>query len=220
MIANFKIISTVGKVVFPSLLWNFDLKEKCIYLTFDDGPIPTITPWVLQKLKDHNAKATFFCIGANAVKHPDIFNMILRDGHATGNHSHDHLDGWRTDENTYVENVIKAEAVIRNLSSALNQSKTPLPSEKLFRPPYGRIKPSQIKALENLGYKIVMWDVISGDYDQNGSPENCLKNVKRYSNPGSILVFHDSVKAFKNLQRILPEILRHYSAEGYEFRSL
>ncbi|HSP40794.1 MAG TPA: polysaccharide deacetylase family protein [Gillisia sp.] len=210
----------MGKVVFPSLLWNFNVNEKCIYLTFDDGPIPEITPWVLETLLHYNAKATFFCIGDNVTKHPEIFQMILRDGHTIGNHSHNHLDGWKTEGKTYVENVLKAEVVIEE-SSALIKSMPPSQSaKKYFRPPYGRIRPSQIKELESLGYKIVMWDVISGDYDQTRSPHTCIQDVIRYSGPGSILVLHDSLKSFINLQKILPEILKHYSEEGFEFKSL
>ncbi len=221
MFTYFKIISTAGKALYPSLLWNFDIKDKYLYLTFDDGPIPSITPWVLQTLKDYNAKATFFCIGDNVKKNPEIFNMINRDGHTIGNHSHNHLDGWKTDDEVYVENVIKAEALITNLSSVFNKSTSAYFSDKkLFRPPYGRIKPTQIKALERLGYKIVMWDVISGDYDLKISPKKCLKNVKRYSKPGSIMVFHDSFKASENLQQILPEILTYYYAKGFEFKGL
>jgi peptidoglycan-N-acetylglucosamine deacetylase len=221
MFTYFKIISTAGKKLYPSLLWNFDIKDKFLYLTFDDGPIPSITPWVLQILKGFNAKATFFCIGDNVEKNPEIFNMIIREGHAIGNHSHNHLDGWKTDDEVYVENVLKAEAAMLKLGSASNKSTSlSTAGKKLFRPPYGRIKPGQIKLLKELEYKIVMWDVISGDYDQNRSAGNCLKNVKRYSEPGSILVFHDSLKASENLKKILPEILNFYSAAGYKFRSL
>lgn len=221
MVTYFKIISTVGKVVFPSLLWNFNIKEKIIYLTFDDGPIPEITPWVLQKLRDHNAKATFFCIGDNVARNPEVFKMILRDGHVIGNHSHNHLDGWKTDSKTYVENVLKAETVIQNSSKIYSKtvpSNTPV--EKLYRPAFGRITLSQIKELEKHDYKIVMWDVISGDYDQKKEHQSCLRDVIKYTHPGSILVFHDSVKAFKNLQKVLPEVLSFYAGKGFEFRAL
>lgn len=217
MVTYFKIISTVGKVVLPSLLWNFNIKEKYIYLTFDDGPIPVVTPWVLQQLKKYNAKATFFCIGENVTRNPQIFNEILREGHVTGNHTHNHLDGWRTGKTRYVDNVLNAESSIQAFIKSKHNSQ---PAKKLFRPPYGRIKPSQIKDLERHGYKIVMWDVISGDYDQHLSPYNCIQNITGFSKPGSIVVMHDSVKAFQNLQKVLPQILRHYSEEGYEFKCL
>ncbi len=220
MITYSKIISKFGRVAFPSLLWNYEVKDKCIYLTFDDGPIPEITPWVLQKLKDFNAKATFFCIGDNILKNPEIFKMIESDDHVIGNHSHNHLDGWKTRKTKYIQNVLKAEGAIRNVGSALKSTTPTLSEKKLFRPPYGRIKPAQIKALENLGYKIVMWDVISGDYNQTRQPQTCLKNVIKNAQAGSIVVLHDSTKAYKNLKMILPEILSYYSAEGFEFRSL
>ncbi len=221
MVTYSKIISTVGKVIFPSLLWNFDIKEKIIYLTFDDGPIPEITPWVLKKLRDYNAKATFFCIGDNVVKNPEIFKMILQEGHAIGNHTYNHLNGWETDRKTYTENILKAETVIQKFINIYNKTAlSHLPGNKLFRPPFGRIAVSQIKDLGKFDYKIVMWDVISGDYDQNKGYETCLRNVIKHTRPGSILVFHDSTKAFNNLQRILPEVLSIYSKSGFEFRSL
>ena len=221
MITPFNIISTMGRIVFPSLLWNFNVKEKIIYLTFDDGPIPEITPWVLQQLRDHNAKATFFCIGDNVARNPEVFKMILRDGHVIGNHSHNHLDGWKTDSKTYVENVLKAETVIHNFSTIYNRIVPADPSvKKLYRPAFGRITLSQIKKLEKHDYKIVMWDVISGDYDQKKTHQSCLRDVLKYTRPGSILVFHDSVKAFKNLQRVLPDVLSFYTDEGFEFRGL
>ncbi len=220
MSTSFNIISTVGKAIFPSLLWNFNSEEKTIYLTFDDGPVPGMTPWVLQKLKEYNAKATFFCIGDNVDKSPEILEMIWKDGHVIGNHSYNHLNGWKIECREYIKNVVKAEAVINKLRP-LHQKGSPSQSgKKLFRPPYGRIKLSQIRALQNRNYEIVMWDVISGDYDQNKPFDSCLKEVFKNTKPGSILVFHDSHKAFKNLERILPEILSHYKEKGFEFKTL
>ena len=212
-----RIISTAGRVIFPSLLWNFDLKEKTIYLTFDDGPIPEITPWVLSRLKEYNAKATFFCIGKNISKNISIFNQILNDGHSVGNHTYNHLNGWKTPSDDYIKNVLQAEKVIKPLLSTAIKSGT---NKKLFRPPFGKITPGQIKKLEKLNFKIVMWDVISEDYDQNKKPQRCFEDVMNYSKPGSIVVFHDSVKAFSNLQKILPEVLKYYSEKGYEFKGL
>ncbi|MEP6262307.1 MAG: polysaccharide deacetylase family protein [Gillisia sp.] len=220
-----KIISTAGRVIFPSLLWNFDLKDKTIYLTFDDGPIPEITPWVLARLKEYNAKATFFCIGENISKNPSIFRQILNERHSVGNHTYNHLNGWKTPSEEYIKNVLLAEKVIKTFQSTgdvispLNQAD--LNSKKeLFRPPFGKITPGQIKKLEQLNYKIVMWDVISEDYDQSKKPKKCFEDVVRYSKPGSILVFHDSVKAFRNLQKILPYVLKYYSEKGFEFKAL
>jgi len=220
MFAYFNIISTVGKVIFPSLLWNFNIKEKCVYLTFDDGPVPGITPWVLEKLREYDAKATFFCIGDNVSKHPEIFKMILDDGHVKGNHSHNHLNGWKTDCKSYVSNVLKAEMAINEFAAPRREHSKSLMAKKLFRPPYGRITPSQIREIEARNYKIVMWDVISEDYNIKNPAHNSIKNIIRYSKPGSIIVFHDSEKAFPNLQFILPEILKYFADKGFEFRSL
>ena len=212
-----KIISTAGRVIYPSLLWNFDLKEKTIYLTFDDGPIAEITPWVLARLKEFNAKATFFCIGANISKNPSIFRQILNEGHSVGNHTYNHLNGWKTSSEVYIKNVLQAEKVIKPFLSTAIKSGT---NKKLFRPPFGKITPVQIKKLEKLNYKIVMWDVISEDYDQSKKPKKCFEDIVRYSKPGSIVVFHDSVKAFRNLQVILPEVLKYYSEKGFEFKAI
>lgn len=222
---NIRKISALGRVFYPSLLWNLPDKNKTIYLTFDDGPIPEITPWVLSLLKEYNAKGTFFCIGENIVKHPEIFKQILSEGHRVGNHSFNHLNGWKTPSKKYVENVLKAEKSINgNLPKQLNrkergkQGEQPLP--KLFRPPYGRIKPSQIKELQKLGYQIVMWDIISGDFDNRLSARQCCDVVKKNTTPGSIVVFHDSKKAEKNLREVLPEILEFYKKEGYKMHFL
>ena len=218
MLSYFNILTAAGKLIFPSLLWKHTSREKIIYLTFDDGPIPQITPWVLKTLKLYNAKASFFCIGDNVSKHPDVFQMILDENHTIGNHSYNHLNGWKTNCSTYVANVVEADSVLNKIQNQAQLNSQPY--RKLFRPPYGRIKSSQIKELKELDYKIVMWDVISGDYDEVRPPEKCLKDVKRFAGPGSIIVFHDSLKAYKNLQIILPEILEFYSDKGFEFRSL
>lgn len=220
-----KIISTAGRAIFPYLLWNFDLKEKTIYLTFDDGPIAEITPWVLARLKEYNAKATFFCIGANISKNPSIFRQILNEGHSVGNHTYNHLNGWKTPSEEYIKNVLLAEKVIKTFQSSSDaispaNAANPNLEKELFRPPFGKITPGQIKKLEKLNYKIVMWDVISEDYDQSKKPKKCFEDIVRYSKPGSIVVFHDSVKAFRNLQVILPEVLKYYSEKGFEFKAI
>lgn len=195
------------KRLYPSLLWNNSRSSTCIYVTFDDGPIPIVTPFVLNILKQYQAKATFFCIGDNVKKHPDIFEQVKNAGHAIGNHTFNHLKGWKTDDRTYLDNFLKADELV---------------GSNLFRPPYGRIKRSQIKLLQEAkpGLKIVMWDVLSGDFDINLSPEKCLENVLKYTEPGSIIVFHDSLKAFDRLQYVLPRAMEEWSRRGWEFGSL
>lgn len=192
------------KRLYPSLLWNNSRSSTCIYVTFDDGPIPIVTPFVLNILKQYRAKATFFCIGDNINKHPDIFEQVKNAGHAIGNHTFNHLKGWKTDDRTYLDNFLKADE---------------LAGSNLFRPPYGRIKRSQIKLLREAkpGLKIVMWDVLSGDFDINLSPEDCLRNVLKYTEPGSIIVFHDSLKAFDRLQYVLPRAMEDWRKRGYAF---
>jgi peptidoglycan/xylan/chitin deacetylase (PgdA/CDA1 family) len=251
--AYLKKISTLGKFLYPSLLWNLPKTGNTLYLTFDDGPIPEVTPWVLALLKEYHAKATFFCIGENILKHPEVFDQILAEGHNVGNHSFNHLNGWKTPISTYIENVEKAEAIIfekresrnwRQESSDRNQDlrtesieargekqdfriesiekrkETKDKNIKLFRPPYGKITPKQIKTLQRQGFKIVMWEVISGDFDMKLSPENCLNNVLKNSKPGSIVVFHDSIKASANLKEVLPKVLEYFHQKGFEFKAI
>ncbi|WP_412476748.1 polysaccharide deacetylase family protein [Flavobacterium sp. TBRC 19031] len=188
------------KAIFPKYVWDIPNAEKKIYLTFDDGPIPEITEWVINQLEQYNAKATFFCIGENIQKHPEIFRKIIDNDHSIGNHTFNHLKGWETSLTAYIENTEKCAETIANFTlQTLNA--------KLFRPPYGKIKPSQAKALRQSGYKIIMWDVISMDFDKNISPEKCLENVLKNIESGSIIVFHDSIKAWQNLQYALPKTL-------------
>ena len=201
--------------------WN------AIYLTFDDGPVPEITPWVLDILKKHNAKASFFCIGDNVQKYPDIFNRILSEGHEIGNHTYNHLNGWKTSTSEYIVNTWKTEEIMNNAgiqpqtnNAGIINSEPQTPNYKLFRPPYGRIKNSQARQIKNAGFKIVMWDVISGDYDQEFSAEKCFNNVIENATAGSTIVLHDSKKAWDNLKIILPKILEYYKEKGLEFRSL
>ncbi len=188
------------KTVFPNYIWEIPNHEKKVYLTFDDGPIPEITEWTLAQLKKHNAKATFFCIGDNIQKYPEVFQKVIEHGHAIGNHTFNHLKGWETSLEDYIENTKKCSETITN--PQLNTE-----NQQLFRPPYGKIKPSQARSLRKLGYKIIMWDIISMDFDQNISPEKCLDNVLKNIESGSIIVFHDSVKAWKNLEYVLPKTL-------------
>ena len=200
---------------FNSYTWHFKRDSKNIYLTFDDGPIPEVTPWVLDMLKKHNAKATFFCIGDNVLKHPDIFKRIISDNHQIGNHTFNHLKGFTTKTHSYIQNTEKAHAVFTKTNKSFSAQKV-----LLFRPPYGKIKPKQVKLLKNKGYKIVFWDVLSRDFDSKLSPNKCFDNVIKYTQNGSIIVFHDSLKAFKNLKYTLPKVLAYYSEKGYTFKSI
>ncbi len=194
------------KKIFFRHIWSIPNKEKGVYLTFDDGPTPEITEWVLAELRKHEAKATFFCIGNNIEKHPNIFSKILQEGHAIGNHTFNHLNGWKTDKTAYVQNAVQCEKAIEDFSYR----------SKLFRPPYGKIKPSQAKALRDKGYQVIMWDVLSADFDQQISPEQCLENVLKNVSSGSIIVFHDSVKAYENLKYVLPKTLSFLAQNKYK----
>ena len=190
--------------LFPTFTWNVPTQEKVVYLTFDDGPIPEVTPWVLEQLEKFNAQATFFCVGANVEKHPDVFKQVIAAGHHVGNHTFNHMNGWESDNIEYFHNI-------RHCARLVNST--------MFRPPYGRISPKQVQFLQR-HYDIVMWDVLSGDFDQDLSKEQCLKNVVDYVRPGSIVVFHDSQKAQENLYYALPRTLEHFAAQGYRFRAL
>lgn len=197
---------------YPSLTWQMPADEKSIYLTFDDGPHETATPFVLDVLKQYQARATFFCIGKNVQAHPAIYRRILDEGHRVGNHTQNHLNGWKTSDKHYLRNVLEAARYI---------------DSDLFRPPYGRITRFQAKllqkttgTLENRGFNIVMWSVLSGDFDVQLSPEKCLQHVLLHTAPGSIVVFHDSAKAWDRLQYALPKALEHLGREGYQFKSL
>jgi len=201
------------KFIFPKYTWDFYTKEKGkhLYLTFDDGPIPEITEFVLHQLKQYNAKATFFCIGENIKKHPSIFIKIIKEGHSIGNHTMNHLKAWKSDTETYIENVISCENQIYQFIT---------PHKKLFRPPYGQISQPKLYRLKEMGYDIILWDIVAKDWKKNLSPQQCARNVITYSKNGSILVFHDSIKAYKNLKYTLPKILAHFSEKGYTFRKI
>ncbi len=194
------------KKVYSSYVWDIDNHEKTIYLTFDDGPHPVATPFVLDELKKYKAKATFFCIGKNVVAYPDIYQRILDEGHRTGNHTQNHLNGWKTNNGIYLNNIEEATNYI---------------DSELFRPPYGKIKASQAKRINSVIKKeypkIIMWSVLSGDFDENISKEKCLKNVTQHTNAGSIVVFHDSEKAFPRLEYALPAILQYFTKSGFVF---
>ena len=196
--------------IFCNYSWRIKTDEKEIYLTFDDGPVPDFTPWVLDTLREFDAKATFFCVGENIKKYPDIYRQILEDGHATGNHTFNHLQGWKTPTRKYIKNIIKAESYLQGRKSR----------GKLFRPPHGKIRPLQARILRKKGYRIIMWDVLSGDFDPALSKEECLEHTVKHIERGSIVVFHDSDKSFKNLDFVLPRVLDHFANREYRFRAL
>jgi peptidoglycan/xylan/chitin deacetylase (PgdA/CDA1 family) len=197
----------VIKRLYPGCIWSVDTDEKVLYLTFDDGPHSTITPFVLEELKKFNAKATFFCIGKNVAAHPDTYARILSEGHTTGNHTYNHLNAWKTKDHVFLQDVEDAKLLINS---------------RMFRPPYGKITNFQIRQLAKPRFmlKPIMWDVISGDFDKELKPERCLDNVILHAGPGSIVVFHDSEKAFDNLRYALPRTLEYFYNKGYDFKSL
>ncbi len=186
------------------LVWKIPSTNLDLYLSFDDGPTPEVTPWVLDMLKKFNAKATFFCIGKNVAEHPKIYNRILEEGHAVGNHTNNHLKGWNTSPKDYVSNTEEAAAHI---------------SSKLFRPPYGQLRPSQIKLLKS-EYQIIMWSILSKDYNAKISPEQCANNVVNHAEAGDIIVFHDSNKAANNMKFALETTLQYFSKLGYDFKCI
>lgn len=194
----------IAAKIFRDLTWHFTGKDNELFLTFDDGPTPGITPWVLTILKEFNARATFFCIGKNVKKYPDLYNQILNEGHSVGNHSYAHIKGWKTSSKKYVESVQKAAQLI---------------DSNLFRPPYGKIRPQQTTQLKQ-DFKIIMWDVFAKDYDNKLDKEKCLKNVLEFSESGSIIVFHDTLKAERNLKYVLPKALKHFSEQGFVFNPI
>ena len=192
------------KKLFPKLIWDIRSHSKKVYLTFDDGPTPEITTWVLSELKKHNARATFFCIGQNIDNHLDIYQQIVASGHTIGNHTYNHFNGWQHSTASYIDNVLLADAVINHSQGA-----------KLFRPPYGKLKPNQAKQLRAADYKIIMWDILSADFDQSITKQKCLDNVLSNIRSGSIIVFHDSQKAYKNLEYVLPIVLLYLAKKGF-----
>ena len=198
---------------FSKYTWRFQSNEKEIFLTFDDGPTPEITQFVLSELKKYNAKATFFCIGKNIQNYPEIFNKIISDGHSIGNHTQNHLNAWKTTTENYIANFLECHKTI----TQFNKIKF---KKQLFRPPYGKIKKSQAKKILKKGYKIIMWDVLSADFDNTISKERCLQNVLNNAKKGSIIVFHDSLKASKKVKYTLPTVLKTFSDKGFVFKKI
>lgn len=192
------------RIFYPSLLWQMPAGNQTLYLTFDDGPHPEITPKVLDLLDQYQAKATFFCVGENVERFPQTYAEILNKGHRTGNHTMNHLNGWKTNLNLYYENVNECRKLV---------------DSDLLRPPYGRITPAQIQALKK-EYNIVMWSVLSYDFDTETTPEQCLNYVIEHAEDGAIIVFHDSEKSARNMLAALPEVLSYYHSNGYQFEKL
>lgn len=197
--------------LYQDLVWRIPTREKEIFLTFDDGPIEGATEFVLHTLARFSAKATFFCIGDNIVKYPDIFKKIILDGHTVGNHTFNHVKGWSTQTEAYIMNTQLCEKEISKHCNNVQPS-------GLFRPPYGRITRKQIAALSE--YKIIMWDVLSADYNRSLAPHTCLLRTVNATRPGSIVVFHDSNKAERNMTFTLPRFIEHFAEKGYVFKAI
>lgn len=208
-----KIISKI----FSNYHWNYNPAGNSVYITFDDGPIPEVTPWVLEQLEQYDAKATFFCIGDNVQRHPEVFRQIVKSGHSIGNHTQNHRNGWNTTKQEYILNTQLCQETI---NIALKDLKALNNTSFLFRPPYGKIKPSQSALLRERGYKIIMWDVLSVDYKASVSKEKCLANVLKNIEPGSIIVFHDSLKAFPRLEYTLPKTLEFLKKNNYSCKAI
>ena len=193
------------KKFYPECIWQMEGGEKKIYLTFDDGPHPVATSFVLEQLKKYNAKATFFCIGKNVEEYPFLYEEILDEGHVAGNHTYSHLNGWKTSDDIYIDDIVQAKKRI---------------DSNLFRPPYGRATKFQLKLVRQQGIVPVMWTVLSGDFDTGLSKEKCLSNVLRNTADGSIVILHDSAKAFERLEYVLPRVLEYFSAKGFQFEQI
>ncbi|MFY7794037.1 MAG: polysaccharide deacetylase family protein [Chitinophagaceae bacterium] len=192
---------------FPGCIWEIAEQRPIVYLTFDDGPDPGVTPFVLDQLAHYDMHATFFCIGKNVEAHPEVYARILSEGHRTGNHTHHHLNGWKTDDDTYLADISRAARLI---------------DSDLFRPPYGRIGSGQLCRLRHLSpvMRPVMWSVLSGDFDPGISPARCIRNVLDHARPGSVITFHDSEKAFPVLREALPVILEDFRRKGWEGKGI
>ncbi len=198
--------------IFRKIWWRKDKTEKTLYLTFDDGPIPDVTDFVLEELARYQAKATFFCVGENVIRHPAIAQKIKAHSHALGNHTHHHVKAWQTSLGKYLQEVEQCQ-------QALEKAFGPSPQKKFFRPPHGQLTFSLLQKL-NATYQVVMWSSLSYDFDATIAPEECLRRTISATKPGSIVVFHDSLKAERNLRFVLPRFLAHFSGLGYSFKHL
>ena len=193
------------RMLYPETIWRIPRKNKTVYLTFDDGPVPEVTPWVLNVLDHYNVKGTFFCVGDNVARHKELYQEVIKRGHLTGNHTQNHIQGIKFRTKNYMRNVEAANKLINS---------------PLFRPPHGHMRFRQKVALQKAGYHIIMWDVVTRDYSKQLTPEQVLENVKRYTRNGSIIVFHDSLKAQHNLKEVLPKAIEWLLAEGYQIKRL
>lgn len=199
------------KAIYPGLIWHKNRNRKALYLTFDDGPIPIVTEYVLEQLHQHDAKATFFCVGDNIAKHPHVFQKIIEQGHSIGNHTFNHINGWQTEDEMYCQNIAQCQ---KRIDQSYQRNLRPL-----FRPPYGKITRRQARHLKK-HYEIIMWDVLSGDFDTDLDHEICLEKTISATRNGSIVVFHDSFKAEKTLRYCLPKFLSYFNERGYSFDAL
>ncbi len=197
--------------LFPSFIWSQPTPEKVLYLTFDDGPVPEATPMVLDYLNQYEAKATFFCVGDNVTRYPELIRQVVDDGHTVGNHTFHHLDGWKTTKQDFMLDVKMCQQVLDQYYQC--------DGKPLMRPPYGRLKRAQWKTL-NQQFQIVMWNVLSGDFSKKIDASTCLKQSIRYSQSGSVVLFHDSIKTIDKLKSVLPNFLRHFSQLGFKFQRL
>ncbi len=195
----------------PNYTWHKSRERKVLYITFDDGPIPEVTDFALEALNQFDAKATFFCVGDNVQKYRKQFKAIVEKGHVIANHTFNHMNGWETDANEYIKNISDCEKIIGDVTKIYTQ--------KMFRPPYGRIKKRQYELLK-ADYEVIMWDVLTGDFDRDLDKEKCLEESIQATNNGSIIVFHDSIKAKENMMYALPRFLAHFSQLGYTFEAL
>ena len=202
--------------IYPHAIWRMDPSAKAVYLTFDDGPIPEATPYVLEVLAHYGIKATFFMVGDNVRKHPDVFRQVVAAGHRIGNHTFNHIGGFRWLSWKYLENTQKANDIMQTtMEQAGVKPERPL---DLFRPPHGWMRTLQYRAIRRQGYRIIMWDLVTRDYSRRLTAEEVLVNVKRYARNGSIITFHDSLRSIEKLRQILPAALEWLLAQGYEFR--
>ena len=194
------------RMLFPNAVWRIeDPARKTVYLTFDDGPIPEVTPWVLDLLDGYGVKATFFCVGDNVRKYPEVYRQVIEKGHHTGNHTFHHLQGWKHSLGKFLDNARQAKELI---------------DSPLFRPPHGHLGMNQCRKLQDAGYRIIMWDVVTRDYSPHMTPNGVLNVVKNYTRNGSIIVFHDSLKSEVNMKGALPRAIEWLQQNGYEFKTI